>query len=179
MPTLRPFRNYDEKDTINLYTYSGSIPVNKGTFVKVTGPGFVPGAEILEMLGSAGSFSPAGTVAQRYGTIPKVAIANSGDKPLGMLLFDVAEFDENGYQLKFNPKKAAEMEICLSGQTVPIISRGMFQYSGVVNASGITAGGDAYITDGGVPSTSGTFKIGKFMGVTGADQSVMLLINCL
>ena len=37
MPTLRPFRDYDEHDVVNLFKYSGTIPVNKGTVVKIDG----------------------------------------------------------------------------------------------------------------------------------------------
>lgn len=176
MPTLRPFRDYDEKDVINLFAWSGSIPVDKGTLVKIAGNGFVPGNEVLEMLGNMGDFNPGGIVAQRYGIIPKVSVAGTGDKPLGILLFDVREVDENGYPLKYFPRKAAEMEAVLSGNAVPIVTRGMFQYSGAVGT--ITAGGTAYVGANGLISATGTNTVGKFLGTTGADGSVLVLLNC-
>lgn len=47
-----------------------------------------------------------------------------------MLLYSVKEEDENGEKLKFNPRKAAEMEVVLSGQAVPVVTKGVFLYSG-------------------------------------------------
>ena len=42
MPTLRPFRDYDEHDVINLFSWSGAVPAYKGTMVKIASPsGFV------------------------------------------------------------------------------------------------------------------------------------------
>ena len=40
MATLRPFRDYNEHDVINLFKFSGTIPANKGTLVKVIGDGW-------------------------------------------------------------------------------------------------------------------------------------------
>ena len=186
MPTLRPFRDYDEKDVINLFSYSGSIPVTKGTLVKPVGDGFSPTNEPIEMLGSYGDFTVNNFVAQRYGVKAKVATANSTDKPLGFLLFDVRELDENNIPLKYNPRKAAEMEAAISGQGVPIVTRGTFLYSGVVVSGGVavTAGADAFVGDGGIITTSGVNKVGKFLGTTGVALSgvtpsiALVWLNC-
>jgi hypothetical protein len=169
MPTLRPFRDYDEKDVINIYAFSGSIPTNKGTIVKVVGDGFRPDVEPIEMLGNMGTFSVSNFVAQRYGTTAKVAVATHTDVPVGMMLFDVRETDENDMPLKYNPRKAAEMEAAISGQTVPLVTRGTFLYSGVVVSGGVAvaAGAKAYLGYGGTIATSGTVVVGKFLGGTG------------
>jgi hypothetical protein len=134
MPTLRPFRDYDEKDVINLYTWSGDLPATKGTLVKIAGDGWLATDEPSEMLGDVGA-SYARTVSQRYGVTAKVSAAGAGDTPLGMMLFDVKEEDENGEKLKYHPRKAHEMEVALSGQAVPIVTRGTFLYSGATLAS--------------------------------------------
>lgn len=178
MPTLRPLRDYDEKDVINMYAFSGAIPVNKGTIVKIVGDGFRSDVEPIEMLGNMGDFSISNFVAQRYGVTPKVATAANPitDTPLGILLFDVKEVDENGYPLKYFPRKAAEMEACISGQAVPICTRGTFLYSGVTTGSGtpVVAGSKAYLGTNGVVTTTGTTVIGKFLGSTGAIASGVL-----
>ena len=194
MATLRGFRDYDEKDVLNLFAWSGSVPVNKGTLVKIQGDGFVPGAEIQEFLGNMGDFNPGGIVAQRYGVVPKVSAAGVSDIPLGILLFDVREVDENGELLKYRPRKAAEMEAVPSGLTVPIVTRGLFQYSGHIGTA--VAGGKIYPGAGGVLSANPTYTaptisgfsgvwtsgtnavIGKFLSTTGADGSVVVLLNC-
>jgi len=135
MPTLRPFRDYDEKDVINLFSFSGTLPATAGTLVKTTGnSGFVATDEQLEFLSSVGQ-SYNNTVSIRYGAYAKVATAGAGETPIGMMLMDVRETDENGEQLKFNPQKAAEMGVVLSGQAVPIVTRGIFLYSGTLLAS--------------------------------------------
>lgn len=199
MPTLRPFRDYDEKDVINLFTYSGAfvdstlqILATKGTFVKIVGNGFRPDGEPIEMLGNMGNFNVNNWVGQRYGVVPKVTVCNGpgctspNDVPLGMLLFDVRELDENALPLKYNPRKAAEMEAAISGQAIPIVTRGTFLYSGVRVSGGVPvqAGQPCYAGYGGEISTSGTAPtsggianlltvpgspaIGKFLGATGA-----------
>lgn len=184
MPTLRPFRDYDEKDVINLYTVSGApidttfnIIATKGTLVKIAGDGFKIENEPIEMLGNFGAFSVGNFVAQRYGVTSKVTISQAADKPLGMLLFDVRELDENQLPLKYNPRKAAEMEAALSGQAVPIVTKGTFLYSGIVVSGGVaaTAGIDVYAGVNGVIATSGTNKIGKLLGSTGTDQATALV----
>jgi hypothetical protein len=179
MPTLRPFRDYDEKDVINFYAYSGAVVetplqilATKGTFVKIAGDGFRADAEPIEMLGNMGAFSVNNFVAQRYGVVPKVTVAETGDKPFGMLLFDVRELDENQMPLRFNPRKAAEMEAAISGQAVPIVTRGIFLYSGVsvVGGVAIAAGNTAYLGANGTIASSGVTAniVGKFLGITGA-----------
>lgn len=133
MATLRPYRNYDEKNVINQFSFSGTIPATAGTFVKIQ-RGFVDTDEPIEMLGSVGQ-SYNNVTSQRYGTYAKIATAGATDNVLGMMLNDVREVDENGELLKFNPRKAAEMGCVLSGQSVPVVSKGEFLYSGAVLAS--------------------------------------------
>jgi hypothetical protein len=179
MPTLRPFRDYDEKDVINLFCYSGAfvdstlqVLANKGTLVKIVGDGFRPDVEPIEMLGNMGAFNVNNWVGQRYGVVPKVTAAGPGDTPLGMLLFDCRELDENQLPLKYNPRKAAEMEAAISGQALPIVTRGTFLYSGVRVSGGVAvqAGRPCYVGYNGEIATSGasgSTAIGKFLGITG------------
>lgn len=179
MPNLRPYRDYDEKDVINVYKFGGVIPVNKGTLVKPQGNGFVADSEPVEMIGAAGDFTVSNVVSQRYGVTPAVNVAGTADKPLGMLLFDVKETDENGELLKFRPWKAAEMEACISGQAVPIVTRGTFLYSGlVVTGNSLTAGADLYAWTDGAIATSGTNKVGKALGTADANGCVFVWLNC-
>jgi hypothetical protein len=181
MPTLRPFRDYDEKDVINFFAVSGaSLPVNKGTLVYITNGFRNDLADTHEMLGAFGGFSESNTVAQRYGVLPKIGVAGTGNNPLGMTLMDVRETDENGEQLKYNPRKAAEMEAVLSGLAVPVVIRGLFQYSGIVGT--LTAGQDLYSGPNGTvtgtnPNSAG-YKVGKALGPTGADGSCYIWLDC-
>jgi len=175
---LRPFRSYDENDVLNVFTYSGvaespSIVATKGLFVKVVAPGFQPVAgntlgNPIESLGAVGA-SYNNVVSDRYGALPKVTLATSGSAVLGMTLLDIRELDENGEKLVFNPRKAAEMGVVVSGQTVPVLTRGVVLYSGVT----ATAGQVAQIAFAGqgelVASNSllaGATKVGTFLGTS-------------
>tara|TARA_Y100000004_G_scaffold69257_1_gene77745 strand:- start:3133 stop:3690 length:558 start_codon:yes stop_codon:yes gene_type:complete len=162
--TLKPFRDYDEHDVINLFKYSGAIPGLKGTFVDIVGNGWNADDQPNNMLGAAGKAYD-NTVSQRYGVAAAVNTASSGSTdPLGMLLYDVREEDENGEKLLYNPRKAAEMECVLSGQAVPVVTKGVFLYSGdTISAQTVTAGAKLYIgTDGMLTTTASS--AGKVVG---------------
>jgi hypothetical protein len=169
MPTLRPFRDYDEKDVINIYALSGvTLPVNKGTLVKIANGGLkLDAVDTNEMIGNYGDATAgvSNVVAQRYGVFPKITpITAATDAVIGMTLFDCRETDENGLLLKFNPRKAAEMEAVLSGQAMPLVTRGIFAYSGITTGNGlvgsVSAGAKLY------PAANATLTTQAFTGST-------------
>lgn len=183
MPNLLPLRQYDEHDVINFFTYSGTIPVNKGTFVK---PAFASGWRTdetdVEFLGSVGATFP-GVLSQRYGTYARVTAAGTGDACIGMLLYDVAEVDENGEKLIFKRQKADEMQVCLSGQTVPIVTRGLFLWSGTLNGS-VTAGAGIYPSGNGDLTVNTTnqptnSKVGKVLGMPNGKGHTLIYLNVI
>ena len=174
---LRPFRDYSEHEVVNYFTYSGTnesaaVVKTKGAVVKVVAPGFQPfstgllGSNPIESLGSVGA-SFGNTESDRYGAVAKVTVASSGDQPLGITLMDVRELDENGERLVFNPRKAAEMGVVVSGQTVPVLTRGVVLYSGVAATAGqvayLAAGANGDLTAGTTLPT-GAIKVGTFLG---------------
>lgn len=177
MPTLRPFRDYNEKDVINLFAFGGTIPANKGTLVKVSGDGWKSDQEI-EFLGSVGA-SYNNTVSERFGVTAKVAVTTAGERPLGLLLRDVREVDENGELLKFNPRKAAEMEAVLSGQAVPIVTKGMFHYSGEILSTQSPVGGTALYAGVSGQITTGVSgsSIGIALGAKDTDGVVLIRLS--
>ena len=180
MPALRPFRDYDEHNVINLYKFSGTIPVNRGTLVQVEGDGWKSDAEPIDMLGAVGN-SYDNTVSQRYGVNAAVKVAGLAATPLGILLHDVKEEDENGEKLVFNPRKAAEMEVALSGQAVPVCTKGVFLYSGATLAAQTPVGGTAiYGAANGEISTGSAgsaVQVGKALGAKDADGVVLIKLD--
>ena len=186
---LRPFRDYDEHDVLNLFSYdttnlsAGSINVTKGTLVKIaTGwKNYDSGSELgggIEFIGGAGTLQPGNVVSQRYGVTAKVVYANTGETPIGMTLYDVRDTDENGEQLKYNPRKAAEMQVVIPGQAVPVVTRGIFLVQGVLGTP--TAGGTAYAGGTGqITSSTGLFNItnvaiGKFLGAADVNGETLV-----
>lgn len=120
---LLPFRQYDEQEVVNLYSLNGTGVA--GTFVKMQT--FNP--EDTDGFGSSvvgANF--AGTKNVRYNVKNTVTPITSGDTKyaiLGVTLYDTREYDENGNMLVYNPHKAAEMNVVISGQAVPVLSRGI------------------------------------------------------
>lgn len=175
---LRPFRDYSEHEVLNFFAYSGaaensSVIQTKGAAVKLSAEGFTVGPtsssanQPIDLLGDVGASFPL-SQSQRFGVRPKVTLATSGDV-LGLTLLDVRELDENGEKLIFNPRKAAEMNVVISGQAVPVLTRGTILYSGttITNA---TAGQFAVVsgTAGELANTStlrtNEVAVGKFLG---------------
>lgn len=178
--SIMPFRQYDEHDVVQGFTWSGLFPVDKGTLVKIGGDGWYNTDEPTEFLGDIGN-NVTNTVSERYGAAAKVVAAASGDSSvvLGMLLYDGRETDENGYPLKFEPRKAAEMNIFVSGQTCPILTRGLVLYSGAKNGT-VSVSSMAYVSGQGqisVDQPAGATKVGKFLGKANANGFALLKLE--
>jgi hypothetical protein len=173
MATLRPFRDYDEKDVINLFAWSGTIPATRGTVVKINRGYTVSDTNPIMLGGIAASYR--NTVSQRWGAYANVVAAGAGEAALGILLKDVRETDENGELLKFNPIKAAEMDVVLSGQAVPICTKGIFLYSGGTASAlltGVTAMSPLYVGAGGELTLTPTSGVnGEFPAFSGTLTS--------
>lgn len=176
--TLRPFRDYSEHEVLNLFAFSGAaesaaVMATRGLAVKLSAEGFTTGPtsssanQPTDLLGEVGATFPF-SESPRFGVRPKVTIATSGDV-LGLTLMDVRELDENGEKLIFNPRKAAEMNVVISGQAVPVLTRGVVLYSGSAIANA-TAGQFAVVsgTAGDLANTStlrtSEVAVGKFLG---------------
>ena len=186
MAQLLPFRQYDEHDVVNVFAFSGTLPVNAGTLVKPVASGWRTDEANTQLLGSVGA-SFANTVSVRYGNLNSVTPAGTGDNVIGMLLYAVKEQDENGLLLKFNPRKAAEMQVALSGQSVPIATRGIFLVSGQFNG-GVQAGDALFPSGAGLWTTSTTgqnnganehcnSKVGKLLGAPNTKGHALVLLN--
>ncbi len=145
MPTLKAVRSQSEYSVLPYFGWSGSIPTNKGTIVKVVGSGFL--GQNLELAGPVGA-TYAGIISERWSVVPQVAaVSSTGDYPLGLLMYDIRETDENGIPLRYDPEKAAQMNVTVSGQNVLVCNRGEFFYSGI--AGTVVAGAPIYAATNG------------------------------
>lgn len=178
---LLPFRDYNEHDVINLFAFSGTLPAYAGCLVKTVASGWRTDDTDTQFLGSVGA-TFANTVSQRYGVLPAVTPAGTGDNVIGMTLWDTRETDENGELLKFKPRKQAELQCVLSGQAVPIVTRGVFLISGSFNGS-VTAGSRFYSSGNGDITTSSTNapnqQCGKFLGAPSAAGAALIYLNII
>ena len=122
------------------------------------------------------------TVSQRYGVSAEVEYTDGGadEAALGITLYDVREYDENGEKLAFNPRKQDELQASLTGQAVPIATRGVFLMAtgawanspGVVFNQDVFATGNGQITTLGAKATNN--RIGRTLGNPDADGSVLV-----
>jgi len=177
MANLKPFRDYDEHDVINLFAVN-SASANKGTVVVADGNGIN-----LKDATSLDNLSPYGnTLSAQYNVPWTVSAAASGASKgsiVGLLLKDVRTVDENGERLLFNPRKAAEMDVIISGQAAPILTKGLVLVSGIVGTPNYGSG--AAVSDAG----GGDLKViaynnatvGKFLGPKNDEGYALLKIE--
>jgi len=122
--------------------------INKGLLVSVNGDGW---KNSDDPVGKTGIGNPGATYANttsfRYGATAKVEPFKKGEEPIGITLWDVAEVDENGEKLLYHPRKAAEMQAVISGQAVPVLTKGIVLYSGKLTSDGGIAAGDPIYAD--------------------------------
>lgn len=124
-----------------------------------------------------------GNATSLYPEVPyKVTkVASTGERPIGILLKDVRAVDENGENLQYYPRKKEELQCVISGEAVPIATRGLF----MLNSKALAGGLAPAINSFAVPSADGTltgvplasasanhkeYAVGKFVA-TGQRES--------
>lgn len=162
---IKPLRAVNQYDVVPFFSFNGAV-ANKGTFVTAVGSGLNLKDELtLENLSSINN-----TLSASFNVPWLVQAAPSGTAKgsvLGMLLKDVRTVDENGYPLIYNPRKAAEMDVIVSGQAAPVATKGFVLYSGIVGTPAFGSG--AAIADAGdgslkVVAASDASAFGRFLG---------------
>ena len=161
---LYPFRQYSEHDVINMYANQvvDDNPAtngngSNGVMVKVLSGNM--NQDVFDLIGSTylGKTDYPWVGADKYPVVPlRVVAATTGNGVLGVTLNQTLQNDENGEKLLYNPVKKDELQAVLSGQAVPVATRGLFTFDQT-----------AYDTDGSVipgniavisPSTPGTLS---------------------
>ena len=201
-PNLKPFRDYDEHEVINLYAHVDG-DVNKGTFVAITAADGntnvwqSANSPATPHLGGDAAFSantPARATILREVVQWKVDTAagslteGAGSVPLGVILYDVKEENQWGEKTIFRPlTERAERQVVPSGAAIPILVRGLIKTngftgtpgpgSGAILSSGAGAGGAgwAQVTNG--VSGNTLARVGKFLTSADADGYALLKVE--
>jgi hypothetical protein len=178
---LLPNRSINEKDVINNYSFDSNSG-EAGTFVKVSAGNLT--LDPVEY-GDFGPFANSlGNATSQYPFVPqKVSTAGTGDAGLvlGMLLRDVREFDENGERLLYYPQKKFDLQCVLSGEAVPVATRGVVDINvrglagglcpSVGQAAVVVAGGKVTgVAYGSLTDAQKAVTVGSFIG-TGLRES--------
>ena len=152
---LLPQRNYAEQDVINMFSLD-AITGEAGSLVKVSSANLdLDPTNLITRSDSLGYQNYMGNASSLYAEVPyKVTkVTTTGERPLGILLRDVRSVDENGENLQYYPRKAEELQCVLTGQSVPILTRGIV----TLNARGLAGGVAPAINSYALPSANGTF----------------------
>lgn len=122
---LLPFRQYDDNDVINMFAYEGTN-VGAGTVVKVSAANL--NDDLIDLVDGGSAFlTSQGNAYSPLAVNPlRVATAASGNAAVGILLRDVRDTDENGEKLRFYPEKKEELQCVVSGESVPVATKGTF-----------------------------------------------------
>lgn len=125
---LLPFRDYDEHEVVNLFALDGLATA--GTLV--TASVFNPMLETANVFATMPIGYQHGSITSyRWINQNKVVVSTSGHTRydvLGLTLYDVKEVNEHNQALIYQGRDELDAkEIVLSGETVPIVRRGLFR----------------------------------------------------
>ena len=153
---LLPFRQYDDNDVINFYSYDLETG-EAGSVVKVSAADLQDEPVQYTQRGDSNSWQTTmGNALSMYPEVPykltKVSDTGAGVRALGILLRDVRNKDENGENLLYYPRKKEELQCVVSGEAVPVATKGIF----TINAKGLTNGVAPSVNDWAFPSLNAT-----------------------
>jgi hypothetical protein len=153
---LLPFRQYDDNDVINFYSLDTETG-EAGSVVKVSAADLQDEPVQYTQRGDSNSWQTTmGNALSMYPEVPykltKVSDTGAGVKALGILLRDVRNKDENGENLLYYPRKKEELQCVVSGEAVPVATKGLF----TINAKGLTNGVAPSVNDWAFPSLNAT-----------------------
>ena len=184
---LLPFRQYDDNDVISMFAMEGTDKA-AGTLVKVSAANL--NDDLVDLVDGGSAFlTSQGNAYSPLAVNPlRVDAAGSGDSALGILLRDVRDTDENGEKLRFYPEKKEELQCVLSGESVPVATKGVFtlMQSAFTGSIVPAAGTDVYGHAGGkLGLTAGSaVKVGQVLatgsraaGDTHAGNYAIVSIN--
>ena len=153
---LLPFRQYDENDVVNFYSFEGETG-QAGSVVKIKSANLsTDPVEYTTRADSDSFLNTLGGALSLYPTVPykveKATDTGVGVKCLGLMLRDVRNKDENGQNLLYYPQKKEELQCVVSGEAVPVATKGIF----TLNTNGLTNGVAPSVNDFAYPSLDGT-----------------------
>jgi hypothetical protein len=148
---LLPFRSYSENDVVNEYSldqlgeYGMFVKVSRGDLDDIQG-------EVADNFGASfdRSRSP------QWGAKNKITPTTSGDTKydvLGVTLWSTLANDENGQLLKFDKQKREELYAVISGDAVPVATKGRF-----------LLGPEAFTVTGSAPNATGVDSVKPSLG---------------
>jgi hypothetical protein len=187
---FKPYRIVDEVDVINgLFQYNLATG-SQATPVTIVGLGW--SGDGIQVAGNA-PFNYQNILSPRWELKCSVRAAVSGEKPFGLLLWDVKENNQFGYPFLWDKERKDENQCVVSGEAVPIVRKGLFVVgpfaTGTNPENNPSAGKHAVVKTTGDwaavsaptgtnnPYTIGSF--GVFIGPKDSDGFAAVYVNCI
>ena len=179
---LLPFREYSENDVINMYSLDAATG-EAGSLVGVSAANLDDDPVTMGLRGDSNAYL--NTIGNAYSPYPSVPlkvtkVTDTGEAILGIMLRDIRTTDENGQNLLYDAVKRDELQCVVSGQAVPVATKGRFTFA----KSAFTNGVVPAVNDSLLPAANGTltgvtsptaaqlpYVVGKVLG-TGLRESV-------
>jgi hypothetical protein len=175
---IKPFRAYDENDVLNIYSLAEASG-NAGDLVQYQSlnPSDWDGYDMNNNLAPFPGMS-----IPLYVNKAKVAQSTSGSTTnvLGMAIWNTRQSDPLGRPLIYTPDRYMELHVVTSGQTLPVLKRGMVfvsGYEGTANAGSGIAAGDGGLGAWKVVGKDVTPNLGKWLSQSGADGYALAYLN--
>lgn len=161
---LLPFRQYSEQDVINIYSLDAATG-QAGSLVRVSEGDL--NKETVELV-NYGFTNQMGHATSLYPQVPLklTKVTATGQPVLGIMLRDVRTVDENGENLLFYPQKKDELQCVVSGEAVPVATRGLFMY----NVDGLAGGVVPAINSYAIPTADGKLTGVAFASATATQK---------
>lgn len=151
---MLPYRHLSETDVINMFSLN-DVTGAAGSLVTITDGNLdLDPVGYIERADAQSFQNHMGNASSLYPEVPyKVGVVGgTGERPIGILLRDVRAVDENGENLQYYPRKKEELQCVISGEAVPIATRGQFMVNHRALAGGIAPAINSYA----IPYTNGT-----------------------
>lgn len=138
---LLPFRQYNDHNVVNLFAgdFSDGAALStpfvngdndNGVFVKVSAGDMTKAPVEYENNSYLGKTNYPYIGRDQYPVVPlKFTPATTGSPCLGVTLNQTLTHDENGEKLIYYPQKAIELQAVMTGEAVPVLSKGLVTLS--------------------------------------------------
>ena len=179
---LKPFRDYSEHDVLNLFKFVSAAGTGDAGIPVVVSAGF-SGSSVPSVASNlAAGLNNGNTYSPRWTITPAVTGATSGQIPLGITLYKTLENNQFNYSYLYDKQRKDEAEAVVSGEAVPILTKGMVTVYVGTGASPAPAAGRFVVTNGAGTigaSTSGTNSWGKWLGGVDAEGYATMVFDCV
>ncbi len=189
MPNFKPFRDYSEHDVLNLFKFSSAVGTgSRATPVVISNSGWNTSLAVPRIaLNLAANQNNGNAYSPRWDIYPAVRPAVSGEKPIGLTLYDTKEVNQFNYPLIYDKQRREEAQAVVSGQAVPVVRKGLFLigpfFSGDTPAPGkflaVRNTGDFGVSNTPTGASGNPLPVfGEFLGTKDNDGYVLTHINC-